>query len=193
MNCVTIPGIAQTAPLEAFDCETIVNRYYAMLYRFALGPTRNIPDACDLTQETFVVWATKGHLLRDKTKVKAWLFTTLHRQFLCQCRHESRWQRQDTFEAEYEAPHPMPEAIDRLEPGHLMDCLLSLNEIFRVPLILFYLQNQSYKEIVDVLAVPIRTVMSRLSRGKQNLQKAVLYRQNLEQNRGLTLIGAGSR
>ena len=59
------------------DFDEIVNRYYPMLYRFALSLARNEADACDLTQQTFSVWATKGHLLRDGSKVKSWLFTTL--------------------------------------------------------------------------------------------------------------------
>jgi RNA polymerase sigma-70 factor (ECF subfamily) len=52
------------------------------LYRFAISLTRSEADVCDLAQQTFYKWATKGHQLRDPTKVKSWLFTTLHRGFL---------------------------------------------------------------------------------------------------------------
>src|SRR5512134_3657493 len=54
--------------------ETLVSEHYEPLYRFALSLTRAESDAADLTQQTFYVWATKGHQLRDASKVKAWLF-----------------------------------------------------------------------------------------------------------------------
>src|SRR5207342_1124080 len=62
--------------------EMIVGEHYEPLFRFALSLTRSESDARDLTQQTFYVWATKGHQLREISKVKAWLFTTLHRVFL---------------------------------------------------------------------------------------------------------------
>src|SRR5712671_2712561 len=64
------------------DFEQIVAQHYEPLYRFAFSLTRAEADACDLTQQTFYLWATKGHQLRDPSKVKSWLFTILHREFL---------------------------------------------------------------------------------------------------------------
>ena len=52
------------------DFESLVARFYAPLYQFAFSLTRAEADACDLTQQTFVVWAVKGHQLRDVSKVK---------------------------------------------------------------------------------------------------------------------------
>ncbi|MDA7867266.1 RNA polymerase sigma factor, partial [Verrucomicrobia bacterium] len=60
--------------------EEIVDKHYTMLYRFAITLTHNEANACDLTQQTFYKWATKGHQLRDPKKLKAWLFTKLHRE-----------------------------------------------------------------------------------------------------------------
>ena len=62
--------------------EALVSAHYAALYRFALSLTGVEAEACDLTQQTFYLWAAKGHQLRDLSKVKTWLFTTLHREFL---------------------------------------------------------------------------------------------------------------
>src|SRR5262245_18980157 len=80
---------------SADQFEAIVCEYYEPLYRFALSLTRSRADASDLTQHTFYVWATKGHQLQDISKVKSWLFTTLHRAFLPARLMQSRFSHQD--------------------------------------------------------------------------------------------------
>src|SRR5271156_2959638 len=97
------------------DFEEIVDRYYPMLYRFALSLARNEPDACDLTQQTFSIWARKGHLLRDAVKVKSWLFTTLYREFISHRRREARWPTREISEVEDEISDPAPPPPDPLE------------------------------------------------------------------------------
>src|SRR5437899_5977150 len=77
------------------DFESLVNRYYQPLYQFAFSLTHREAEAGDLTQQTFLVWATKGHQLRDPSKVKTWLFTTLHREFLKTRRRQSRFPHQE--------------------------------------------------------------------------------------------------
>src|SRR4029079_8131817 len=77
--------------MDSSDFEQIVARHYEPLFKFALSLTRSEADAGDLTQQTFYVWATKGHQLRDGSKVKAWLFTTLHRAFLATRRTHTRF------------------------------------------------------------------------------------------------------
>jgi RNA polymerase sigma-70 factor (ECF subfamily) len=163
--------------MHSLDFQEIVDRYYPMLYRFALSLARNEPDACDLTQQTFSAWASKGHLLRDATKVKSWLFTTLYREFISIRRREMRWPKEDLANVEHELPCAMPESVDHLDSSQVMEALQSIETTFRAPLVLFYLQEHSYDEIAQILEVPIGTVMSRLSRGKQKLQQAFLARQ----------------
>jgi RNA polymerase sigma-70 factor (ECF subfamily) len=55
---------------DKLDFESLVSRYYSSLYQFAFSLTRTYTEASDLTQQTFYVWATKGHQLRDVSKVK---------------------------------------------------------------------------------------------------------------------------
>src|SRR5271155_1163882 len=163
--------------MHSLDFEEIVDRFYPMLYRFALSLARNEADASDLTQQTFSVWASKGHLLRDASKAKSWLFTTLYHEFISNHRREMRWPKEELSEVEHELPHAMPETVDCLESTQVMEALQSIDETFRAPLVLFYLQEHSYEEIAQILEIPIGTVMSRLSRGKQKLQQAFLHRQ----------------
>ena len=73
------------------------------------------------------------------------------------------------------------------------DALLRLNEIYRAPLVLFYLDKHSYREIAEILSVPTGTVMSRISRGRQMLRQLMeppltsALRENLTMKRGKTV------
>lgn len=149
----------------------LVDAYYAALYRFALSLTRSEADACDLTQQTFYVWATKGQALRDVTKVKSWLFTTLYRDFLRGRRRGERITAMETLPAEEAEPVSLtPDAVAALDADLVLAALQDVDEVFRAPLTLFYLEELSYQEIAETLEVPIGTVMSRLSRGKSQLR-----------------------
>jgi RNA polymerase sigma-70 factor (ECF subfamily) len=90
--------------------EGIVSAHYEPLFRFAMSLTRSEADARDLTQQTFYVWATKGHQLRDISKVKTWLFTTLHRAFLVGGRRQSRFVHTELEEVLEQLPAVTPEA-----------------------------------------------------------------------------------
>ena len=75
---------------------------------------------------------------------------------------------------EAELPPVLPEVVTSLDAAQAVEALQEVDEIYRAPLTLFYLENLSYKEIAETLELPIGTVMSRLSRGKEQLKKALL-------------------
>ncbi|TAL01286.1 MAG: RNA polymerase sigma factor [Verrucomicrobia bacterium] len=156
---------------SGLDFESVVARHYEPLYQFAFSLARSESEACDLTQQTFYVWATKGHQLRDLAKVKTWLFTTLHRLFLESRRRITRFPHQDLETAERELPPVSPAAGARLDASQALAALARVDEIFQAPVALFYLQDFSYQEIATVLDVPMGTVKSRISRGIAQLQK----------------------
>src|ERR1017187_5078081 len=133
------------------EFESLVARYYAPLYQFAFSLTRAEAEACDLTQQTFTVWATKGHQLRDASKVKTWLFTTLHREFLESRRRQTRFPHFDLEAAEAELPAVAPAAVSRLDAAQVLDSLAQVDEVFQAPVALFYLQDHSYNEIAEIL------------------------------------------
>src|SRR5256885_16642122 len=108
---------------SGLDFEGVVARYYEPLYKFAFSLSRAESEACDLTQQTFYVWAAKGHQLRDQTKVKTWLFTTLHRQFLESRRREARFPHHELDEVEFELPTVTPGFADRLDGAAVLPAL----------------------------------------------------------------------
>src|SRR2546423_9531791 len=138
---------------DELDFEGLVTLYYASLYRFALSLTRKESDACDLTQQTFYVWANKGHQLQDTSKVKAWLFTTLHREFLETQRRNTRFPHYELEEVSQELPSFEPELINRLDSGAVLLLLAQVDPLFQAPVALFYLEDCAYKEIAEILSV----------------------------------------
>jgi RNA polymerase sigma-70 factor (ECF subfamily) len=160
--------------VSAPDFEQIVDAYYAPLYRFALSLARSEPSAADLTQQTFYVWASRGHQLRDGAKVKSWLFTTLYREFLAMHRREARFPHADADDETEELPAETCSVADAIDGAAVVAALQQIDEVYRAPLVLFYLEEFSYREIAAVLAVPAGTVMSRLSRGKALLRKLLI-------------------
>lgn len=155
------------------DYESAVNSHYEGLYRFAHSLTGNSDDASDLTQETFAQLAVKGGQLRDPSKVKSWLFTTLYRMYLGWKRREARHPHLEIASVENELPAVTPELVDKLENEAVSASLLEIEERYRVPLALYYFENHSYAEIADMLDIPPGTLMSRLSRGKELMRKAL--------------------
>jgi len=155
------------------DFEKLVEDYYMPLYRFAFSLSRQESDAADLTQQTFFLWASKGHQLRDPSKVKTWLFTSLYREFLGRKRHQDRFVESETTTEVIAAQTVAPTMVEQLDSEIVQRALMDLEEIYRAPLTLFYLQTLSYKEIAETLSIPIGTVMSRISRGKGHLRKAI--------------------
>src|SRR5215216_5441936 len=158
------------------DFEQLVNGQYGPLYRFALTLAKSETEAADLTQQTFFLWATKGHELRDGSKAKSWLFTTLFREFLARRRHDARFPKVGLEKMREEEMSILPN-INAFDGASVLQTLRDLEEPFRAPLTLFYIEQFSYHEIAEILDVPIGTVMSRLSRGKAQLRQRLLSKE----------------
>ena len=166
--------------MDEWSFENVVNAHYESLYRFALSLARSEADAGDLVQQTFCRWAAKGAQLRDKSKAKSWLFTTLHREFLGQRRREDRFPKVELSSLAEDGPElaadlPLPQ--NQLDGASVMAALRRLDETYRAPLTLFYLEEHSYRDIAEILDVPAGTVMSRISRGKALLRKIILEKE----------------
>lgn len=155
--------------------EQIVDAHYQGLFRFAVSMCKSDATAQDLVQQTFLQWARKGHTLRDSSKVKTWLFTTIYREWLGMARKEKKHPEVEfepdlhgSTQDENEGENP------RLDSATLQKALDQLDPNYRAPLVLFYLKELSYRDIAETLGIPIGTVMSRLSRAKDHLRSILL-------------------
>jgi len=155
------------------DFESLVEQYYRALYQFAFSLTRSESEACDLTQQTFYIWATKGNQLRDASKAKSWLFTTLHREFLETRRRQTRFPHYELSQVDTELPTISPARVNQLDAAQVVQALGQIDAIYQAPVALFYLEDYAYKEIAEILRVPMGTVKSRIARGIAQLQKAL--------------------
>jgi RNA polymerase sigma-70 factor (ECF subfamily) len=167
--------------------ETIVSEHSDSLFRFAMSLTRSESDAKDLTQHTFYMWAIRGHQLRDLSKVKPWLFTTLHRAFLAGQRKHIRFPLEQLDLVSEELPVFTPVPGRGLDCAVVLTALESVDECFQAAVALFYLEDYSYQEIAVILEVPVGTVKSRISRGIAQLKGII------ESNSSLDLSLAGQR
>ena len=156
---------------RGLEFENVVANHYGPLYQFAISLTRNEAEACDLTQQTFYIWAAKGHQLRDISKVKTWLFTTLHREFLGSRRRQTRFPHVELDDAVVDLPAIPPANVNQLDSEQLLEALEQLDEVYRAAVVLFYLEDYSYNEIAEILDIPLGTVKSRLTRGLQRLHQ----------------------
>ncbi len=152
------------------EFEDLVDSHYQALYRFGMSLAKNPDRAADLVQQTFCIWAAKGHQLKDRSKAKTWLFTTLYREHLGHARRSSKYQESDIADAEPQLPAHEPKADRKIDADRAVALLSQLDETFSAPLTLFYLQQHSYKEIAAILDIPMGTVMSRISRAKDQLR-----------------------
>ena len=150
--------------------DEIVSAFYQPLYRFGYSLAKNEHEAGDLAQQTFFIYSEKGSSLRDKSKVKSWLFTTLYREFLRRKRKDDRMDNYEPEMLEAAGGTVEPHIRRSMDANLAVDALAEVDEVYREPLSLFYLKDLSYKEIAEILDVPIGTIMSRLSRGKAQLR-----------------------
>jgi RNA polymerase sigma-70 factor (ECF subfamily) len=97
----------------------------------------------------------------------------LHREFLETRRKQTRFPHYELSHVDGELPAISPATVDQLDSTQVLQALAQTDELFQAPLALFYLEDYSYKEIADILEVPLGTVKSRIARGMAQLQRAL--------------------
>ena len=182
---------------DEFEAEAL--RHLDALYRTALRMTRSEADAEDLVQETYI----RAFRFREQftlgTNMKAWLFRILTNTFINTYRRKSAqpevtdlegvdefslYRRMADDRAASSSPDPETELLKGVVDTEVTDALEELPEKFRTT-VLLDVEGFSYKEIAEMLGIPIGTVMSRLHRGRKFLQKR-LY--DLARERGIAAV-----
>jgi len=147
----------------------LIDAHYEGLYRYAFRLTGSAADAEDLTQEAFSKALIRLDQLRESDRAKGWLFRILRNLYLHKIRDDKR-HRVIPLDAIGDIPGRQAEEPFAIEPGRLQLALDELEEGFRTPLILFYFEEFSYRDIAEQMELPIGTVMSRLARAKAYLR-----------------------
>jgi RNA polymerase sigma-70 factor, ECF subfamily len=175
------------------------------LYAAAMRMTRNPADAEDLVQETYLKAYRGFGGFQEGTNLKAWLYRILTNTFINQYRSKKRrpdetdlgevedlylYRRLGGLEAAQAGRSAEDELMDYFTDSEVKDAIEALPDQFRMAVLLADVEGFSYKEIAEILDIPIGTVMSRLHRGRKALQKQ-LYEFATE--RGLTGRGRASK
>ena len=146
----------------------LIGQHYELLYRVSFRLTGSVADAEDLTQQTFLTAQQKLEQLRQTESAKSWLLAILRHHFF---RNRSRAAKQSVRLDSLPEPMSSTPKSDGFDSEELQAALNDLAEEFRVPLVLFYFHELSYQDIAAELSIPLGTVMSRLSRGKEHLRR----------------------
>ena len=151
----------------------LVEEHYQSLYRYAYRLSGAAADAEDLTQEAFCKAQAQLGTLRDPDRAKPWLFSILRNAYLHRARSD-RAHKQVPLDAVGELPGDPPPDVPEVGPEELQRALNDLPEGFRTPVILFYFEDMSYRDIAEQMDLPIGTVMSRLARAKTHLRDRLM-------------------
>jgi RNA polymerase sigma-70 factor (ECF subfamily) len=140
------------------------------LRRYSRALTRNEVSADDLVQDCLVRALSKQHLWQEGTDLRAWLFTILHNQYVNQVRRSVR----EGTSVEVSDMEPSlsraPSQGSGLDLRDLDRALAKLPEEQRTVILLVGLEGLRYEVVAEIIGVPVGTVRSRLSRGREALR-----------------------
>ncbi|MCP4022097.1 MAG: sigma-70 family RNA polymerase sigma factor [Desulfobacteraceae bacterium] len=159
-----------------------------LLYNVAMKYTANPFDAEDIVQETYLTAYNKFHQLREKSKCKPWLLKILRNNFLKS--YQKKKKIQNLPETDYLetikttlAQNDIEDLIIKAAKSKAIHTAIDkLPGKYKEVLLLYYMNDQLYKEIASALDIPIGTVMSRLTRGREHLKTILLKQIKHEQN-----------
>lgn len=142
--------------------QQMVQKHIKSIARVAYSYVRNIQDAEDIAQDTFIGYLEYQGKFKSEEHEKAWLIRVCinkSKNFL-----KSGWNK---------SRNPLPENLEALslEENYVLEAVLDLDEKYRIPIHLYYYEGYSIKDISRFLSLPSGTVGTRLARGKEQLKK----------------------
>ena len=172
---------------EQFTADAMQNA--PQLFSTALRMTRNRSDAEDLVQETYIKGWRSFHTFQEGTNLRAWLFRIMTNTYINKYNAQKRkgtevelddveelflYKRLGSIDQSQLSSSAEDQMIELFTDDEVKNALEALPEDFRMPVLLSDVDGFSYKEISEMLEIPIGTVMSRLHRGRKAMQK-MLY------------------
>ena len=160
--------------------------YAPQLYSTALRMTRNAADAEDLVQETMMRGYRSFETFEEGTNLRAWLYRILTNAFINRYRSKQRrpietdladvedlylYKRVASLENAAATLSAEDQFLDLLTDDEVKSAVEDLPDTFKLPVILADVEGFAYKEIAEMLDIPVGTVMSRLHRGRKAMQK----------------------
>jgi RNA polymerase sigma-70 factor (ECF subfamily) len=182
-----MPKEAKVSHKEGWNFEAAAMPFVDALYNTAYRMTRNSEDAEDLVQETYLKAYRYYDKFEEGTNFKAWLFKIMKNTFINNYRRkqnapalsdfadiEENFESQVNEDAVRQIKNPEDELLENVLDEDVQRALDKLPPDYRMVVILADLEGFSYKEIADILEVPVGTVMSRLYRGRRLMEEAML-------------------
>ncbi|MFH0890803.1 MAG: RNA polymerase sigma factor [Candidatus Liptonbacteria bacterium] len=155
----------------------VIARYEERMLRYARRFLLDTEDAKDLAQEVFIKAYANLQSFDAARKFSSWLYRIAHNEFLNFIKRKNGRQVFSLFDVDTLFPHPIAkETADqgiglRENKEWLEKSLSTLDAKYREPIILYYLEEMDYREIADILEIPVSTVGVRLARGREMLKK----------------------
>jgi RNA polymerase sigma-70 factor (ECF subfamily) len=183
-------------------------QYAPQLFSTALRMTRNRSDAEDLVQETYIKGWRSFHTFQEGTNLRAWLFRIMTNTYINKYNAQKRkgtevelddveelflYKRLGSIDQSQLSSSAEDQMLELFTDVEVKSALEELPEDFRIPVLLSDVDGFSYKEISEMLEIPMGTVMSRLHRGRKAMQK-MLYEYARERGlivEPLTIEGTG--
>jgi RNA polymerase sigma-70 factor (ECF subfamily) len=173
-----VDAVAEENPKTEFAEEAIT--HLDTLYRGALRLTRDPEQAQDLVQDTYARALRYQHSFEVGTNMRAWLFAIMRNLFWDRVKGAKKGEVSlDDDSGDFalyerlkdETAHPEADVLDKIAASEVVSAVEQLPPVYREVVLLVDVEGFSYKDAAEVLGVPIGTVMSRLHRARQQMQK----------------------
>jgi RNA polymerase sigma-70 factor, ECF subfamily len=168
-----IVKLVQDGDIESFSL--LIERYEAKIKRYARKFLSSTEDIEDIVQEIFIKTYSNIKSFDLTRKFSSWLYRIAHNEFINLLRKKEKTPLL-FFDPDTLFPHPISSektdsnASNEEIKSAINNCLEKISSKYREPLILYYLEEMNYKEISDIIHIPVSTVGIRLKRGKEILK-----------------------
>ena len=155
---------------DLYAFEYMLSFYEKAVFNYCKNITKNIEEAKDITQETFIKIFTHRKSIDPEKKIKTWIFTIATNTAYDSFRKKKR-KNETSLDEEIETISATKTYYPKEGlKSDIEKAMLQINKEYREALLLFYQQGFKYEEIAEILEIPVNTVKTNISRGKEQLK-----------------------